>query len=452
MTVASTTRKAGPYTGNGVATSFAFAFKVFSTADIAVIKANSVGTESTLVLDSDYSVTLNADQTANPGGSILYPISGSPMASPEKLAILGSVAYNQTTSLPNGGAYNASIVERALDRLTILIQQILEIANRGVRLAATAASNVSGSLPTPLANNLIGWNSDATALIDIPVASLATSVQANTWTVDKFNGTGAQTVFALTSAPGNVKALFASVGGVVQTPGVNFSLVGSTVTFLTGAPPAGTNNVVFQYGQAVQTIGTADLANTTGTLDGSKVSGAAPNITSLSAPALGAATATTQALGDSTTKVATTAFVSSTVNASGRVLQKLLSTDAGSSVSSTTPGNMSVANQSITPKSTSSKILVRCTFQGTITSLIGNNVSAGFQLRDATNATTILSRTFGNASGGGGVGLDAPVTLEFYVNNTVTTSRQFALWGNSGNVACIASAINCVWVLEEVQN
>lgn len=266
MTVASTTRKAGPYTGNGVATSFAFAFKVFTTADISVVKANSVGTESTLVIDSDYSVTLNADQTANPGGSITYPLSGSPLAAAERLAILGGVAYNQTTSLPNGGAYNASIVERALDRLTILIQQILEIANRGVRLAATAASNVSGTLPTPIGDNLIGWNSDATALIDIPVSSLATTIQANTWAIDRFNGTGAQTVFVLTSAPGNVKAIIASVGGAVQVPDTNFSLVGSTVTFLTGAPPAGTNNVVFQYGQTVQTLGTADLGNTTGTL------------------------------------------------------------------------------------------------------------------------------------------------------------------------------------------
>ena len=133
-------------------------------------------------------------------------------------------------------------------------------------------------------------------------------------------------------------------------------------------------------------------------------------------------------------------------------LQKLMSTDAGSSVSSTTPGNMSVSSQVITPKSTSSKILVRCSFQGTITPLVGNNVSAGFQLRDVTNATTLLARTFGNASAAGGVGLDGPVVLETFVNNTVTSARLFSLWGNSGNSSCTASALSCIWTLEEVQN
>lgn len=42
---------------------------------------------------------------------------------------------------------------------------------------------------------------------------------------------------------------------------------------------------------------------------GAAASGANTDITSLNAPALGAATATTQAVGDNTTKVATTAFV-----------------------------------------------------------------------------------------------------------------------------------------------
>ena len=165
MTVASTTRKAGPYTGNGVSTAFAFSFKVFATTDISVVKTDALGAETTLVLDSDYSVTLNADQVTNPGGSITHPIIGSPMASPLKLTVVGGVAYNQTTSLPNGGAYNASIVERALDRLTILIQQILELGTRSLKLPASSTANPT--LPTPVANQYLGWDGAGTALANL---------------------------------------------------------------------------------------------------------------------------------------------------------------------------------------------------------------------------------------------------------------------------------------------
>lgn len=253
MTVSATTRKAGPYTGNGVATSFSFAFKVFATTDVQVVKASTSGVESTLVLNSDYSVTLNADQNASPGGSIAYPLSGSPLAAGEKLAIVGSLDYSQTTTLPSGGAYSASVVERALDRLAILAQQILEIASRGVRLATTAATNVSASLPSPVASSVLGWNNTGTSLQNYDAGQLGVAVSYANWSTQTFNGTGAQTDFVLTLDAGVASNCDVTVGGVSQTPGVDFSYTAGTktISFLTGAPPTGTSNVVVRYGQSL---------------------------------------------------------------------------------------------------------------------------------------------------------------------------------------------------------
>jgi hypothetical protein len=71
MTISSTNRKAGPYIGNGTTTVFPFYFKVFTAADVEVVKLNvSTNVETTLALTTDYTVTLNTDQNANPGGSI----------------------------------------------------------------------------------------------------------------------------------------------------------------------------------------------------------------------------------------------------------------------------------------------------------------------------------------------------------------------------------------------
>ena len=57
-----------------------------------------------------------------------------------------------------------------------------------------------------------------------------------------FSGTGSQTTFTLSQAPGVVAALLVSIGGVNQTAGVDYTLSGTTLTFTT-APVAGTNNI-----------------------------------------------------------------------------------------------------------------------------------------------------------------------------------------------------------------
>lgn len=72
--------------------------------------------------------------------------------------------------------------------------------------------------------------------------------------VNRFSGTGAQTAFTLSAAPVSAKALIVNISGVVQTPDVDFTVSGTTLTFTT-APPAGTNNIT------VQNLGTAGTVN-----------------------------------------------------------------------------------------------------------------------------------------------------------------------------------------------
>ncbi len=143
MTIPATTRKAGPFTGNGSTTAFPFTFKVFTTADIAVIKADVDGIESTLTLDSDYSVTLNSDQDATPGGTVTYPISGSPLPSTDKLSIKGDVDYEQGTDIPTGGDFNPVVLENALDSLSMQIQQVQEAVSRAAVVPITSAADAA---------------------------------------------------------------------------------------------------------------------------------------------------------------------------------------------------------------------------------------------------------------------------------------------------------------------
>lgn len=160
MTVSATTRKAGPYDGNDAATEFDFAFKVFAKGDIRVVFADENGTESDLVLDSDYSVALNADQDADPGGTVTYPIAGAPLATDTTLTIVGDLEYTQPLDVTNLGGFYPQVIENQLDRAHMLTLQLKELVSRSLQVAVSVPVGFDASLPAPDPYAVIGWNAD----------------------------------------------------------------------------------------------------------------------------------------------------------------------------------------------------------------------------------------------------------------------------------------------------
>lgn len=145
--------KAGPFLGNGVTTSFPFAFKTFAADQLKVTFTNTAGVESVLVLNSNYTVTLNVDQDTSPGGTVTYPVTGTPLAGPsgplpaERLTITGATPATQETDLTNGGPWNPTVIENSLDKLTLLIQQLLESDSRTLVLPVSDSA-AALTLPT----------------------------------------------------------------------------------------------------------------------------------------------------------------------------------------------------------------------------------------------------------------------------------------------------------------
>lgn len=157
MTISSTNRKAGPYAGNDVAVDFPFYFKVFSTSDVLVVEAGENGTETTLTLDSDYTVLLNADQDAFPGGTVTL---ASALAVGESLVVSSDLENIQPVELTNNGGFYPRVINAALDRLTILVQQLAEKVARSLKMAITTPAGVDSQFPAPVPYALIGWNGD----------------------------------------------------------------------------------------------------------------------------------------------------------------------------------------------------------------------------------------------------------------------------------------------------
>lgn len=133
MTISSSIRKVTA-AGNGVLTNFSFNFQVRQASDISVVYTNANGTQTTLD-PSLYTVGLNAipaGQLWPNGGTITYPLSGSPIASGTSLTIIRTVSYQQGSSLINQGGYYPQVVETALDLLTMETQQLSELVGRAI--------------------------------------------------------------------------------------------------------------------------------------------------------------------------------------------------------------------------------------------------------------------------------------------------------------------------------
>lgn len=135
MTISSTNRKAGPYLGNGTIVTFPFSFKVFKKEDLAIIYADEHGIEQLMLLESDYTVQLNTEQETTPGGTVTLihaPATGA------RVTITSTLEYMQPVKITNQGGFYPQIINDALDRLTIFVQQLSEQVERSIKVKITS--------------------------------------------------------------------------------------------------------------------------------------------------------------------------------------------------------------------------------------------------------------------------------------------------------------------------
>lgn len=203
MTVASSTRSAGPFDGNDVTTEFPFTFKVFSSDDVAVYFTDTDGVQ-TLLADG-YTVALNEDQDSDPGGTVTYPASGAPLASGESLAIIGDLSYEQQTDLTNSGRFLPQVVEAALDYITILCQQLLERMDRKLSLPVGDAGETDLPTATERAGNFLAFDADgnpiaAAGTTEVPVSAFMETVLDDATAADARSTLGLAAVAASGSA------------------------------------------------------------------------------------------------------------------------------------------------------------------------------------------------------------------------------------------------------------
>lgn len=249
MTVSSTTSRVS-YSGNGSTTAFAVSFYFLENTHLKVILRAADGTETVMALTTHYTVS----GAGNPAGGTVT-MNTAPAAG-TTLVIVRNVPLTQETDYQANDPFPAESHERALDKLTMEVQQQQLQLDRSIKVPATTPINVSTELPNPEMNKLIGWNESATGLQNIDGGTLATIVAYGTARSDVFTGDGVQTAFTLSYNPGSLNNLDVSIDGSTQVNGVDFTWAGGTTLTMTTAVPNGSKLLV-RYMQGLPTT-TAD--------------------------------------------------------------------------------------------------------------------------------------------------------------------------------------------------
>ena len=215
MTISTTTSRAA-YAGNGVTTIFSFPYRFLVNGDLEVTLFAADGTSTLKVLTTDYTV-LGADDDA--GGSVTMLVAP---AVGQTLVIRRVVDLTQETDYSSGDSFPAETHERALDKLTMMDQQLQEQVDRAVTVPVDN-DTFSGELPMIVASKFLRVNDSATGF------DLVAGVDPGELVVSPF----IETLFDDADAAAARTTLNAQVAGSYAGSGAN-----SNITSLSGLTTA----------------------------------------------------------------------------------------------------------------------------------------------------------------------------------------------------------------------
>jgi hypothetical protein len=159
------------YTLSGSGQTLAVPFKFIAAADLSVISTASTGVDTTLVLNTNYTV---AGGGSIPTTGTITMVAG---ASGDIITIYRNASILQPSVYANNDAFPAKTTETSLDRAVMQIQQLDLAVDRSIRLPVSNASISPLPLPT-WKNKLLGFDANGLPTPSDPLgaASLTGSV------------------------------------------------------------------------------------------------------------------------------------------------------------------------------------------------------------------------------------------------------------------------------------
>ncbi len=161
MTVSSQTARAD-YNGNGITDDFAVPFRFLENGQLRVLRTVvATGISTTLTLDAGGPDGYTVSGAGVPSGGMVSTNSAPAIGT--TLSILRNVPVTQEIDYLANDPFPAETHERGLDKLTMIVQQQIEVTERAVVLPP-ATFGVSTQLPAVEPLKLLRWSADGTRL------------------------------------------------------------------------------------------------------------------------------------------------------------------------------------------------------------------------------------------------------------------------------------------------
>jgi hypothetical protein len=176
MTISSTTSR-WVYNGDGGTTVFTYDNKIYADTDLKVYVDGVLQTIAT-----HYTVSGVGEET---GGSVTFV--SAPASGTSNVLIVRDVPDTQGTDFPTAGPFPSQSVEDALDKLTILEQQLGAEQARKLGLAASDPDASIGALPdaSSRASKALHFDSAGAPVAITPTDASGTSVTASVGTISR---------------------------------------------------------------------------------------------------------------------------------------------------------------------------------------------------------------------------------------------------------------------------
>ena len=167
MTVSNATNRV-TFAGDDATTSFdTTPIKFFATSDLLVyVTTDATGATEQLTEGTDYTVS-GGDESVGAVGAVSLAGGSAPhgaLASGTTLVLIREVALLQEADFVQNDASNANVAEAAIDKITMALQRFNDRLDRSLVISDGDVSGADFTVPTPVASQVIGWNSLGTAL------------------------------------------------------------------------------------------------------------------------------------------------------------------------------------------------------------------------------------------------------------------------------------------------
>jgi len=227
MAVSSTTNRAS-FSGNGVTTLFPFPYYLAKNTDLKVLAVAADGSITPQVLNTDYTLAFiaAAKYGVYPDGANITMIVAPPAGT--FLVLYRDPSPTQTTHWTDNDPMPASSNENTADKAMVLVQRLLDLAARSIKLKDGYVPAFDPSLPEVIdADKILAINStgDGIVLLDNTMGSgVGTNRVDNEAPAGAINNVNLVFTLAHTPAAGTFKLY---INGARRT---DYTLVGTTLT------------------------------------------------------------------------------------------------------------------------------------------------------------------------------------------------------------------------------